>query len=190
MVSKRIWQAVGCAILASGLAVIGGLRYSKPLQARETTPGITIFGGIDSEYRLGYSIDFNEPYSHRARYYLRVTGNRLPREVTEIEITYPEEFATNLGRIEPNTIEVRKGRYRGQDPIELDNVILDEDTQTIEIYPTEAIPADTDFVVVLSRVHNPRRYGIHYFNLKMMYQGDVLRQYIGTWPLEVAAEGE
>jgi len=38
---------------------------------------------------------------------------------------------------------------------------------------------------VFSNVRNPNRYGYHYFNLRMMYQGDVIEQYVGTWPLEL-----
>lgn len=189
-ISSRVSRYVAAGLMPLGLAIAAGTNAILPTQllAQETTGGITILGGIEPEYRLAYSIDRNEPYSEDARYYLRVPGNKLPREVVELEITYPAKFEEMQGEINPNQIEVRTGTYRGDAALPIEDIVWDQANQRIEIFPVEPIPANTSLVIVLSDVHNPRRYGIHYFNLKLMYQGDVLRQYVGTWPLEVAAE--
>ncbi|NJK36183.1 MAG: DUF2808 domain-containing protein [Oscillatoriales cyanobacterium SM2_2_1] len=172
---------MAAAAVAAGLGTV----LPQPTLAQS---GLTIFGGVDAEYRLGYTIDFNFPYSNNARYYLEINRNKLPRDVISLEIDYPSEFVELRGRFDPNAIELRKGDWRGGEviPIKAADWIQDEDR--IEIIPAEPIPANTNFVVVLSNVQNPRRYGYHYFNLRMMYQGDVVDQYVGTWPLEVAAD--
>jgi hypothetical protein len=188
--SKQVSKRALAGCLATGLAIATGISAlaPTPTSAQETTGGITIFGGVDPDYRLGYSIDFNQPYSNRARYYLRVTGDKLPRDVTELTITYPSAFNEMQGKLNCGEIKLRKGRYRGDEDLPLDDVVCDDEAKTVQIFPEEPIPANTSLVIVFDRVNNPRRYGIHYFNLKLMYQGDVLPQYVGTWTLEVAAE--
>ncbi|MBD2259792.1 DUF2808 domain-containing protein [Pseudanabaena sp. FACHB-2040] len=187
MTIKLKSRAAAVGLITLGLAIATGFApmISSRLMAQETTSGITIFGGLAPENRLAYSIDRNRPSSPNARYYLRVANNKLPREVLEMEITYPETFQ---GQFNADNIELRQGRYRGDSVIPVDDVIWDEANRRIEIYPSEPIPARSNLVVVISNVQNPRRFGVHYFNLKMMYQGDVIRQYAGTWPLEVSAE--
>ena len=182
--TKRI--LAGC--LVTGLAIATGISALAPIRtsAQETTGGITIFGGIDPEYRLAYSIDYNEAFSNRSRYYLRVAGSKLRRDVTELTISYPSAFNEMQGQLNCNEIKLRTGRYRGDRDLALSDVICDDEAKVIQIYPQEPIPANTSLVVVFDRVRNPRRYGVHYFNLRMMYQGDVVSQYVGTWTLEVA----
>lgn len=182
---KRIVKKISLGILALGAAIATGIA-AEPIKAQRTTNGLTIFGG--PENALSYTIDFNEPYSTNARYYLEVNRDKVVRDVISMEIAYPPEFVERLGRFDVDAIELREGDYRGSDVIPTDDIVWDQENHILEIYPAEAIPAETEFVIVLSNVRNPRRYGIHYFHLSLMFQGGVVDQYVGTWPLEVAAE--
>lgn len=177
-------------LLVSGLAIAGaiGVAALPSASLAQTMPGLTIFGGVDPEYRLAYSIDYNTPRNTRARYYLRVPESKLERAVNEIEIDYPLAFTDDAGGFDPANIELREGGGRGGDAIPVSEVNWNPESGTIEIYPLEPISADTSFVIVMNKVRNPNNFGIHYFNLKAMYQGDILRRYLGTWPLEVSAE--
>jgi hypothetical protein len=171
--------------LAMALVAVGfGGMLPEPTVAQE---GFTIFGGVNPEYRLRYFIDRNYPYSDDARYYLGIAGSKVDRDVITLEIEYPNEFIELRGRFDEDAIELRTGRYRGDETIPIQAVTWYEDEDRIEIIPEDPIPAGTSMVVVLENVTNPRRYGYHYFNLRVMYQGDVVNRYIGTWPLEVAA---
>lgn len=180
--------------LSAGLALTIGL-IPGPL-ARLHAQGITIFGNIDADLRLAYLIDRNAPYSSNARYYLRVEGDKVRRDIIELAFTLPDKFMEEGGEIRVEEIVVRQGRHRGDDEIPIRSVretvgfdlAAQAQRSTIEIIPESPIPQDTDFVIVLQSVRNPRRYGYHYFNLELFFQGDVTRQYVGTWPLEVAAE--
>jgi hypothetical protein len=167
---------------ASGLAIAGSSAIAQ------TTDGFTIFGGVDSQYRLGYYIDHNERRSNDARYYLRVSGRKIPREVLELQITYPQEFEDEGGYFDNARIELREGTGRGGATIEVDEIIIDEEANILEIYPTEPLEPNSSFVVVLHDVRNPNRYGNHYFVLDALYQGGPLREFVGIWPLEVSAE--
>lgn len=171
-----------------GLVAASGLTIAGSTAIAQTTEGLTIFGGIDSEYRLGYYIDNNERRSNDARYYLRVSGRKIPREVLELQITYPEEFEEMGGYFTSASVELRDGNGRGGETIPIDEIIINTEENIIEIYPETPIPPNSSFVVVLSDVRNPNRYGNYFFTLDVLYQGGVLREFVGIWPLEVAAE--
>ena len=174
----------------AGLAAAGLISSALPPNGlAQTTPsGITIFGGVDPDYRLAYTIQYNTRRSTRARYYLRVPANKLRNDVVELEIAYPERFTELRGEVDIDNIEVRKGRGKGDDAIPLDDIVLDTERSKIVIYPQEPIPSDTSLVIVLSQVRNPNRVSIHYFNLKVLFQGDVLRSFVGIWPVEAGSE--
>lgn len=181
---KRPLRLAMLALAAATLATSAGVAVLKPALAQS---GITIFGGVETEYRLRYFIDFNRPRNRNTRYYLQVNRTRLPREVISLEIEYPESFTERRGRLNPNAIELREGEWRGGGVIPSSLEWIEEEGRIV-IVPEAPIPANTDFVVVMSDVLNPNRYGYHYFNLRMTYQGDVADRYVGTWPLELGVD--
>jgi hypothetical protein len=182
---KRPLRLAMLALAAATLATSAGVAVLQPALAQS---GITIFGGVEAEYRLRYFIDFNTPRSRNARYYLQVNRTKLPRDVVSFKIEYPESFTQRRGRLNVDAIELRQGEWRGGETIPVQSIEWIEEEGVIEIIPESPIPANTDFVVVMNNVLNPNRYGYHYFNLSMTYQGDVIDQYVGTWPLELAAD--
>jgi hypothetical protein len=182
---KQILKLVALGLAATAAAV--GLSTTLPLPTQAQS-GLTIFGGVDSEFRLPYSIDGNVPHNSNARFYLNVQRTKLPRDVISLEIDYPDSFTEIGGRFNADAIELRSGEWRGRDVIPVKAIDWDQEANRIEIIPEEPIPANTNLVVVMSNVRIPRRYGYHYFNLRMMSQGDVINQYVGTWPMEIAAD--
>ncbi len=192
MPSKYSKRNLLAGLFLSGLATTGLIISAFPpsglAQFGGGGEGITIFGGVDPDYRLAYSTQFNTRRSTRARYYLRVPANKLLNDVVELEIAYPERFTELRGAIDIDNIEVREGRGKGDDAIPLDDIVLDAERSRIVIYPQEPIPADSSLVIVFSKVRNPNRVSIHYFNLKVLFQGDVLRSFVGIWPVETGSE--
>ncbi|MGF1457825.1 MAG: DUF2808 domain-containing protein [Leptolyngbyaceae cyanobacterium] len=180
---KWLHRGLMGAFAASSLAIA-----SSSAIAQSTTGGFTIFGGVDSEYRLGYFIDNNERRSPDARYYLQVAGRKVNEEILELQITYPEEFEDQGGYFTKARVELREGSGRGGATIPVDEVVYDEETNTFEIYPIDPIEPNSSFVVVFHEVRNPNRYNNFYFYLDALYQGGPLRELVGIWPLEVSAE--
>lgn len=190
--AKRLLAKGLCgAVALSGLAAIAGSHIvprATNAIAQTTGEGLTIYGGVDAEFRLNYMIDNNKRRDTRARYYLAVPGRKITREIVELEITYPQAFEDNGGYFSRASVELREGNGRGQGSIPVEDVVFDLDRNIIEIYPAEPIPPNKNFVIVVSSVRNPNRYGQHYLNLRTMYRGDVLRQFVGIWPMDIAAE--
>lgn len=204
----RSWlKTLGLGALATaGVIAVGAQTALQPIpamaQLNRTCQGFTLFGGVDSEYRLAYCIDNNERRDTRARYYLKVAGRVVSRDVIELDIIYPEAFEEEGGHFDNATIEIREGTGRGGAVIPAETFIAanSDDAEGVEIdsaespgnvlsiIPDQPIPANTSFVVVISDVRNPNRYGLHNFNLDVVYQGDAFSQFIGLWALDVAAE--
>ncbi|MEO1620766.1 MAG: DUF2808 domain-containing protein [Cyanobacteria bacterium J06632_3] len=180
--------------LLSGLALSGAAIATTlstlpvPPSLAQTNPGFNIFGGVDSEYRLPYTLRNNSPRNTRATYYLRVPGTRIDSAVSKLSITYPEAFTNRRGAFDTDRIEVRRGRGSGGREIEVDEVVWIPEASQLEIYMAEEIPADTSFVIAMKGIRNPNRFGMHRFNLRTEARGDVLPRYIGTWELMVAED--
>ncbi|EDX85213.1 hypothetical protein S7335_2912 [Synechococcus sp. PCC 7335] len=190
---KRSTARISTARLLSGLA-LSGVAIATTLSTlpihpslAQTNPGITLWGGVDSEYRLPYTLRNNRPRSTRAQYYLRVPGTRIDSAVSKLSITYPEAFTDRNGSFNTDEIRVRRGRGSGDREIPIDEVVWIPEASRLEIFLTEDIPADTSFVID-ARVRNPDRFGMHRFNLQAESRGDVLPRYLGTWELLVAED--
>ncbi|MGB3298582.1 MAG: DUF2808 domain-containing protein [Phormidesmis sp.] len=189
MSAKRSMSRLLSGFFLSGVAVATTLS-AMPIQASiaQTNQGLTLFGGVDSEYRLPYTLRNNQPRSTRAIYYLRVPGTRMDRAASSLRITYPEAFTNRNGTFDPDQIKVRRGRGTGGSEIPVDEVTWDPASSQINIFLTEDIPADTSFVIEMDGIRNPDRFGMHRVNLQAEGRGDVLPRYLGTWELLVAEE--
>lgn len=189
MSAKRSISRLLSGFFLSGVAVATTLSV-MPIQPgiAQTNQGLTLFGGVDSEYRLPYTLRNNQPRSTRAVYYLRVPGTRMDRAASSLRITYPEAFTNRNGTFDTDQIKVRRGRGTGGSEIPVNEVTWDPASSQINIFLTEDIPADTSFVVEMDGIRNPNRFGMHRFNLQAESRGDVLPRYLGTWELLVAEE--
>ena len=186
---KRSVSGVLSGLFLSGAAIATTLAL-LPTQpgVAQTGQGLTIFGGVDSEYRLPYTLRNNSPRSTRAAYFLRVPGTRVEAAVSSLRITYPDTFSRRNGSIAPDSIKVLRGRGSRGREIPVDEVVWNEETGQIDIYMSEDIPADTSFVVAMTDIRNPDRFGMQRWNLQTESRGDVRVRYVGTWELLVAED--
>ena len=189
MSAKRSMFRWFSGVALSGAAIATTLSVLPALPSiAQTNQGITLFGGVDSEFRLPYTLRNNEPRSTRAHYFLRVPGTRMETAASSLRITYPEAFTRRSGAFDTDQITVRRGRGTGGREIPVDEVVWNQESGQIDIYLAEDIPAETSFVIAMSGIRNPNRFGMHRFNLQAESRGDVLPRYLGTWELLVAEE--
>lgn len=189
MSAKRSMYRLLSVVALSGAAIATTLT-ALPVQpgVAQTNQGLTLFGGVDSEFRLPYTLRNNQPRSDRAAYYLRVPGDRIERAASRLRISYPEAFTNRSGAFDVDQITVRRGRGSGGREIPVDEVVWTPESSQLDIYLTEDIPADTSFVIAMEGIRNPNRFGMHRFNLQAESRGDVLPRYLGTWELLVAED--
>jgi hypothetical protein len=173
----------------SAIALTMGMQ-AAPIgaQTEGTGGGLTLWGGVDADFRLPYQLQYNTRRSPRTRMVLRVPGDKVERAVSQLIITYPEAFTNYSGSFNVDSIEVRRGRGTNGALIPVDEVVWTPENQSLNIYLLDDIPADTTFTIVASDVRNPNRALMSRFNLQMQYRGDVLPVYGGTWELLLAYE--
>ncbi|MBD1911135.1 MULTISPECIES: DUF2808 domain-containing protein [unclassified Leptolyngbya] len=160
----------------SALAIAVGLLASTGTALfAQSLPGLVIFSGVDRDNILGYRLDFEGVPRRRDRYRLRISGTKLPTAVSQLTITYPENYD---GSFDTEDIELR---VEGQE-VPVSEVRWSEEIREVSIYPVDSIPANSRVEVVMSNVRNPRRAGMYYFNALILPTGDIpLRRYVGTW---------
>ncbi len=189
MSAKRSISRVLSGLFLAGAAITATLSVVPALPGlAQTNQGMTIFGGVGSEYRLPYTLNNNQPRSRRAEYYLRVPGNRMASAAAHLRISYPDTFTERRGAFNTDQIKVRRGRGRGDREIPIQEVVWSPESGQIDIYLAEDIPADTSFVIAMTGIRNPDRFQMARFNLQAELRGNVLPSYLGTWELLVAED--
>lgn len=182
----------------SAAAVVG---LSGPTLAQRDvydSDGLNIIGGVDSEFRLAYSLANNTRRSSRANYLMEVKGDKVDVAVSKLIVTVPEAFSRYSGRIDLDRIKVHYGRLDNLgDEVAIDEVVWDdrvfsgaqdltEDLDKIEIFLSEDIAASTSFTIEFEKVRNPNRALMQRLNLQVLPRGEELPTYVGTWEMLIA----
>ena len=154
----------------------------------QTREGITIWGGVDAEYRLPYRLFNNTRRNRRAHYFLRVPSNRVDRALSDLRIVYHDAFNEYNGRFDVENIKVYRGRNDRGEEISVDEVVSTPEANQIDIYLLEQIPADTYFTVTMRNVRNPDRTLQIPFSLYAPSPGAPLNQLVGIWNLTLGYE--
>ena len=187
---------VGLAMSAA--AVVGVNVPTLAQQDIYDSDGLNIIGGVESRYRLNYSLNNNTRRNTRASYRLEVKGDNIDSAVSALVVTVPEAFSRYRGRIDLDSIKVRYGRIDNVgEEIAVDEVLWDDrvfsgandlsdDLDKIEIYLAEDIPASTSFIIDIEKVRNPNRALMQRVNLQVIPRGQDLATYIGTWEMLIA----
>ncbi|WP_161634942.1 DUF2808 domain-containing protein [Leptolyngbya sp. Heron Island J] len=194
-------QLIRLGLIGLAMSVATTVGVNVPTLAQQDiydSDGLNIIGGVESRYRLSYSLDNNSPRNTRASYLLEVKGDKVDSAVSALIVTVPEAFSRYRGRIDLDRIKVRYGRIGNVgEEIAIEEVLWDdrvfsgandlsEDLDKLEIYLAEDIPANTSFVIDFEKVRNPNRALMQRVNLQVVPRGEELATYIGTWEMLIA----
>ena len=106
-----------------------------------------------------------------------------------INIKIPEKFNSS---IKPKNIILCKanmGGYTSKSKC-LNNipsdVVLNKETNKIEIYPISPVPSDKDTYAVVFKINNPRKSGLYQFHSFGKSSGPIpVSNYIGSWTITI-----
>jgi len=182
-VSQFTRWCVSAVAIATALAALPTLPSTA-----QTREGVTIFGGVDPEFRLPYRLFNNTRRNRRAHYFLRVPSSRVDRALSDLRIVYPDTFSEYNGQFDVDKIKVYRGRNDRGEEIPIDEVVWTPEANQLDIYLLEQIPADTYFTVTMRNVRNPDRTLQIPFNLYAPSPGAPLNQLVGIWNLTLGYE--
>ncbi|HIK14908.1 MAG TPA: DUF2808 domain-containing protein [Leptolyngbyaceae cyanobacterium M33_DOE_097] len=144
--------------------------------------GLVIFSGVERENILDYHLDFGGRRGQYDRYRLRVPQRKVKLAVNQINISYPDYYK---GTFDPKNVEVFIQGDRKK--VGIKEVVWNKQNYLLEIYLTEAIPANNRFEIHLNNVVNPDFGGTFYFNVLTVSPGDVpLPRQLGTWVITIS----
>ncbi len=106
-----------------------------------------------------------------------------------INIKFPKNFKTSL---KPENIILCKANYGGYtsrtkclEDIPSD-IVIDQETKKLEIYPISPIPSDKDTYAVVFKINNPRKSGLYQFHSFGKSSGPIpVSNYIGSWTITI-----
>ncbi len=106
-----------------------------------------------------------------------------------ININYPDKFESS---IKPKNITFCKANIGGYtsksrciNKIPSD-IVLNEETKKIEIYPISPVPSDKETYAVVFQINNPRKSGLYQFHSFGKSSGPIpVSNYIGSWTITI-----
>jgi len=173
----------------SALAAVSLLAAVPAIVRAQALPGITIFGGVEPQYRLNYRLDFGgnaEQYGERYR--LRISRKKLDKAVSQFAISIRHgNTPTFDGEFDLKDVEVRVGGDNGE-KYPVSEVTWNAEDSVLNIYMAadQPIPAGRDVTIMLGNVRNPS-FGMYRFLCNVVAVGDASYQvqYIGTWEISI-----
>ena len=106
-----------------------------------------------------------------------------------ININFPDKFKSS---IKPKNITLCKANIGGYtskskclNKIPSD-IVLNDDTNKIEIYPISPVPSDKDTYAVVFKINNPRKSGLYQFHSFGKSSGPIpVSNYMGSWTITI-----
>ena len=106
-----------------------------------------------------------------------------------ININFPDKFKSS---IKPKNITLCKANIGGYtskskclNKIPSD-IVINEDTNKIEIYPISPVPSNKDTYAVVFKINNPRKSGLYQFHSFGKSSGPIpVSNYIGSWTITI-----
>ena len=119
--------------------------------------------------------------------FLRPTDRRTG--FLSINIKIPDKFKSTIKPKNVTLCKANLGGYTSKSKC-LKNIpsdiVVNQDTKKIEIYPISPIPSDKDTYAVLFKINNPRKYGLYQFHAFGKSSGPVpVSSYIGSWTITI-----
>ena len=106
-----------------------------------------------------------------------------------INIKLPDKFKSTLKPKNITFCKATMGGYTKRSKCIKDipsDVVLNKDTQRLEIYPISPVPSDEDTYAVVFKINNPRKSGLYQFHSFGKSSGPIpVSNYIGSWTITI-----
>ena len=127
--------------------------------------------------------------NYKNKIFLFLRPNDRKTGLLSINIKFPDKFKSS---IKPKNITFCKANFGGftskskcLNKIPSD-IVLNKDTNKIEIYPISPVPSDKDTYAVVFKMNNPRKSGLYQFHSFGKSSGPIpVSNYIGSWTITI-----
>ena len=106
-----------------------------------------------------------------------------------INIKFPDKFKSTLNTKNITFCKAILGGYTKRSKCIKDipsDIVLNKDTQRLEIYPITPVPSDKDTYAVVFKINNPRKSGLYQFHSFGKSSGPIpVTNYLGSWTITI-----
>jgi len=106
-----------------------------------------------------------------------------------INIKFPDKFKSTLKPEKVTFCRAKMGGYTKRSECLKDipsDIVINKDTQKLEIYPISPIPTDKDTYAVMFKINNPRKSGLYQFHSFGKSSGPIpVSNYLGSWTITI-----
>tara|TARA_Y100000589_G_scaffold321461_1_gene352856 strand:- start:122 stop:688 length:567 start_codon:yes stop_codon:yes gene_type:complete len=127
--------------------------------------------------------------NYRNKIFLFFKPNDRKTGLLSINLKIPKRYNKKLKRNNITFCKAKIGAYTSKSKcIEkiTSDIVLNKETQRIEIYPISPVPSDKDTYAIVLKINNPQRSGIYQFHSFGKSSGPVpVSSYIGSWTVTI-----
>ena len=131
----------------------------------------------------------NSDKNHRNKIFLFFRPSDRKTGLLSINIKFPDKFKSNLKPKNVNLCKAIIGGYTKTSKCIKDipsDIVINKDTQRLEIYPISPVPSDKDTYAVVFKINNPRKSGLYQFHSFGKSSGPVpVSSYLGSWTITI-----
>ena len=106
-----------------------------------------------------------------------------------INIKFPKKFKSTLKPKNITFCKATLGGYTKKSKCIKDipsDIVLNKETQRLEIYPISPVPSDKDTYAVVFKINNPRNSGLYQFHSFGKSSGPIpVANYLGSWTITI-----
>ena len=106
-----------------------------------------------------------------------------------INLKIPKRYHTKLKQKNISLCRAKIGGYTARSKCIKEipsDIVLDKETQRLEIYPISPLPSDKDTYAVVLKINNPQKSGLYQFHSFGKSSGPIpVSSYIGSWTVTI-----
>ncbi len=154
----------------------------------EAKAGLEFQWDQDSGYRRlrWFQKDGEQRSRNTIFFFLRPSDRRAG--ILKITMNIPKKFKSNL-KDKVSLCQVKIGGFESRTKCIKDipaDVEMNQDTNSLDIYPYNPIPSNKDSYAVVFKVFNPKRAGLYQFHSYGQYSGkNPISSYLGSWTIVI-----
>jgi len=185
----RLQKSIAAIGITSGLIGSGLLVHNFSSFTAKASPSLLEFRWENSgNYRKLYYSQSSKEKRDRSTYYLVLKPNDLKTAILKLSITVPDYFNANIPPKRLSLCKVSLGGMLSKTKcIEKVPAVFEvnESQTNIDIFPSEPIPSDASYAVVM-KIFNPSQAGMFQFNALGQPPGDIpVSRYLGSWTIDI-----
>ena len=144
----------------------------------------------DRNYKKLYYVQTSKERRDRSTYYLVMKPKDRQTAILKLTINFPKHFNANITPRKLSLCKIKMGgmsqRTKCKEKIPAVFEVNNEEKTSIEVFPTQPIPANKEGYAVVMKIFNPSKSGMFQVNALSLSPGDLpISRYIGSWNLDI-----